>query len=176
MNVGKSMSKIQIISRFQRMIICSNLPSKIRAKFASACGIAKNASTRFGKNIFIEAPHKVQIGKNCLINNGVHIYTGFCNDSQVIIGDNVAIGLDTCITTNSHMIGNSNQRWGENTSKSVTIEDGTWIGADVTVLQGVTIGRGGVIAAGAVVTSSTEPDALYAGVLARKIKSLSCEQ
>lgn len=167
------MSRIQIISRFQRMIICSNLPSKIRAKFAAACGIAKNASTRFGKNIFIEAPHKVQIGKNCLINNGVHIYTGFCNDSQVIIGDNVAIGLDTCITTNSHMIGNSNQRWGENTSKSVTVEDGTWIGANVTVLQGVTIGRGGVIAAGAVVTSSTEPDALYVGIPARKIKSLS---
>ena len=85
------MSRIQIISRFQRMIICSNLPSKIRAKFAAACGIAKNASTRFGKNIFIEAPHKVQIGKNCLINNGVHIYTGFCNDSQVIIGDNVVV-------------------------------------------------------------------------------------
>ena len=72
----------------------------------------------------------------------VSIYTGFCNDSQVIIGDNVAIGLDTCITTNSHMIGNSNQRWGENTSKSVTVEDGVWIGANVTVLQGVTIGRG----------------------------------
>ena len=94
----------------------------------------------------------------------------------MIIGDNVAIGLDTCITTNSHMIGNSYQRWGENTSKAVTVEDGVWIGANVTVLQGVTISRGGgggVIAAGAVVTSSTEPDALYAGVPARKIKSLS---
>ena len=90
----------------------------------------------------------------------------------MIIGDNVAIGLDTCITTNSHMIGNSYQRWGENTSKAVTVEDGVWIGANVTVLQGVTISRG-VIAAGAVVTSSTEPDALYAGVPARKIKSLS---
>lgn len=170
------MGKLQIASRFQRMIICSNLPSKIRAKFALACGLAQSSNISFGKNVFIEAPHKVQIGKNCLINNGVHIYTGFCNDSQVIIGDNVAIGLDTCITTNSHMIGNSNQRWGENTSKSVIVEDGTWIGANVTVLQGVTIGRGGVIAAGTVVTRSTEPDALYAGVPARKIKSLSGEQ
>lgn len=166
------MDKLQIIARFQRMIICSNLPSKIRVGFASACGIVKNSSTRFGKNVFIEAPHKVQIGKNCLINNGVHIYTGFCNDSLVIIGNNVAIGLDTCITTNSHMIGNSNQRWGENTSKSVTVEDGVWIGANVTVLQGVTIGGGGVIAAGAVVIKSTEPNALYAGVPAKKIKSL----
>ena len=73
----------------------------------------------------------------------IYIYIGFCNDSQVIIGDNVAIGLDTCITTNSHMISNSYQRWGENTSKAVTVEDGVWIGANVTVLQGVTISRGG---------------------------------
>lgn len=170
------MSKFNIVSRLQRIVICSNLPSKVRARFALVCRMAQNANTRFGKNIFIEAPHKVKIGKNCLINNGVHIYTGFCNESQVVIGDNVAVGLDTCVTTNSHVIGDSNRRWGENTSKSVTIEDGVWIGANATILQGVIIGRGGVIAAGAVVTKSTEPDALYAGVPARKIKSLSCEQ
>lgn len=82
---------------------------------------------------------------NCLINSGVHIYTGFYNDSQVIIGNNVAIGLDTCITTNSHIVGDSNLRWGENTSRSVIIEEGAWIGANTTILQGVIIGRGGLL-------------------------------
>lgn len=83
------------------------------------------------------------MGRECLINNGVHIYTGFYNDSEVIIGNKVAIGLDSCITTNSHTIGPSNHRWGDNTSQTVVIEDGVWVGANVTILPGVTIGRGG---------------------------------
>lgn len=46
------------------------------------------------------------------------------------------------ITTNSHIIGNREKRWGTNTSTSVVIEDGVWIGANVTILPGVTIGGG----------------------------------
>ncbi len=166
------MNGFYITSRIKRAVICSNLPSRFRARFASFCGVAENANIRFGKNIFIEALHKVKIGKDCLINNGVHIYTGFYNDSKVTIGNNVAVGLDSCITTNSHIIGNSSQRWGDNTSQSVTIEDGVWIGANVTILQGVNIGCGGVIAAGAVVIESTEPNALYAGIPAKKVRKL----
>ena len=167
---------LHILSRIERFVLCSNLPSKLRAKYASFCGIADDDKTRFGKNIFVEAPHKLTIGHECLINNGVHIYTGFCNDSKVIIGNEVAIGLDSCITTNSHTIGPSNHRWGDNTSQTVVIEDGVWIGANVTILPGVTIGRGGIIAAGAVVTKSTEADSVYAGVPAKKIRSLKNDE
>lgn len=95
----------RILSRLERIILCSNLPSKIRAKYAFIVRLAGDDKTRFGKNIFLEAPHKLTIGRGCLINNGVHIYTGLCNDSQVVVGNKVAIGLDTCITTNSHAIG-----------------------------------------------------------------------
>jgi maltose O-acetyltransferase len=54
----------------------------------------------------------------------------------------------------------------------VTIEDGCWIGANATVLPGVRIAGGTVIAAGAVVTRDCEPNSLYAGVPATRIKAL----
>lgn len=80
--------------------------------------------------------------------------------------------MDSCIITNSHIIGSAGQRWGENVSESVIIDDGVWIGANVTVLPGVMICKGGIIVAGAVVTKSTEKNALYAGVPATKVRNL----
>ena len=52
----------------------------------------------------------------------------------------------------------------------MVIEDGCWIGANVTILKGVTIGRGSVVAAGAVVTRSCPPYSIIGGVPARVIK------
>lgn len=154
-----------------RALVCSGLPEKIRAYIAYKVGMTVDKSIRIKRNVYIESLKKVKVGSGVLINHGVHLYTGLNNDAQIIIGNNVAIGLDSMITTNSHIIGNENKRWGTNTSRSVIIEDGVWIGANVTILPGVTICRGG-IAAGAVVTSSTEANAVYAGVPAKKVKKL----
>ena len=52
----------------------------------------------------------------------------------------------------------------------VVIEDDVWTGANVTILKGVTIGRGSVIAAGAVVTKSFPPYSIIGGVPAKLIK------
>ena len=105
------------------------------------CGKRKGAPTK--RNVYIESLKKVKAGNGVLINHGVHLYIGLNNDSQITIGNNVAIGLDSIITTNSHIIGNREKRWRTNTGKSVVIEDGVWIGANVTILPGVTIGGGG---------------------------------
>lgn len=54
--------------------------------------------------------------------------------------------------------------------KEVIIEDDVWCGANVTILKGVTLGRGSIIAAGAVVTKSVPPYTIAAGIPARPIK------
>lgn len=52
----------------------------------------------------------------------------------------------------------------------VVIEDDVWVGANVTILKGVTIGRGSVVAAGAVVTRSCPPYSIIGGVPAKVLK------
>ena len=59
-----------------------------------------------------------------------------------------------------------------NYSKPINIEDGVWIGAEVIILPGITIGSGCVIGAGSVVAKDTEKDSLYVGIPARKVKNL----
>lgn len=54
----------------------------------------------------------------------------------------------------------------------VTVEDEVWIGANVTILPGVTVRHHCVIGAGSVVTKDTEPYGIYAGVPARRIRDL----
>ena len=54
----------------------------------------------------------------------------------------------------------------------VVIEDNVWIGANVTVMPGVTIGKHSVVAAGSVVTTDIPPDTMAAGVPAKIIKKL----
>ena len=76
----------------------------------------------------------------------------------------------TCVT---HELGGKNQRAGKHKYQNITIEDGVWIGASCTILPNATIANGCVIAAGSVVTQSTEPNGLYAGVPAKRIKELS---
>ena len=52
----------------------------------------------------------------------------------------------------------------------IQVKDNVWIGANVTILDGVVIETGCILAAGAVVTKSTEPNGIYAGIPAKKIK------
>lgn len=54
---------------------------------------------------------------------------------------------------------------------SIIVEDDVWIGANSVILPGVTIGRGAVIGAGAVVTRNVPPYSIYAGVPARLVRA-----
>ena len=55
-------------------------------------------------------------------------------------------------------------------NQPVVIEDDVWVGANVTILKGVTIGHGSVVAAGAVVTKSCPPYSIIGGVPAKVLR------
>lgn len=108
----------------------------------------------------------------------VFINVGFFFDGAdtLVIERDVRIGQFVRVITASHEIGPSTQRCRiEAVTAPVRIEAGSWVGANVTILPGVTIRRGCVIGVGAVVMSSTEPDGLYFGTPARRIRDLPSE-
>ncbi len=110
-----------------------------------------------------------RIGDGSFVNYGSY----FDDSAPVTIGKNVGIGPLCTFLTGSHHLGPADHRIsGGGKHQPITVEDGCWIGGRVTVLPGVTIGRGCVIAAGAVVTKDCAPNGLYAGVPARRIKDL----
>lgn len=127
----------------------------------------------------------LSIGDGCYIPKGATFY---CTEAPLTIGNKVTFGPNPTIITGDHRIdvigkhiidvtveektlSDSPCSGGENPwDKPVTIEDGCWIGANVTILKGVTIGRGSVVAAGAVVTKSCDPYSIIGGVPAKLIK------
>lgn len=112
----------------------------------------------------------VKLGERCFFNHHVFIENG----ASITLGNNVCLGPGVKLLTTTHRMGGSNRRVGNSCVRSpILIEDGCWIGAGVTILPGVRIGKGCVIGAGAVVTKSCKPDGLYIGVDARRIKDLA---
>jgi maltose O-acetyltransferase len=113
----------------------------------------------------------VWLGRGAILNVGVHIE----NVERVEIGPRTGLGIFTLVLTSTHELGPHDCRLGEWVRKPVVIGAGCWIGARSLILPGVTIGDGCLVAAGSVVTEDCEPDGVYAGVPARRIKDLPLE-
>lgn len=114
---------------------------------------------------------RLRIGDDCLLNVPLHADL----NGDINIGNNVAIGHNVVFVTSDHQVGDATVRCGDLQPKPITIGDGCWVGASVTILPGVTIGHGSVVVAGSVVGTDVPPNKLVGGVPARVIKSLSEE-
>lgn len=97
----------------------------------------------------------------------------FDNSASIEIGERVMVGMEVMFVTSTHALGSSERRAMEVTSAPIVIGDGSWIGSRATILPGVTIGVGCVVGAGSLVREDCQPNGLYAGVPAKRIKSLN---
>lgn len=144
--------------------------------------VYKRCMKQCGKNVYlrpmssnIKGIENISVMGNTSIPKGAVLY---CTEAPLTIGKKVIFGPKPTIITGDHRIDilgkhiidiTVNEKLPEN-DLPVVIEDGCWIGANVTILKGVTIGRGSVVAAGAVVTKSCEPYSIIGGVPAKFIK------
>jgi acetyltransferase-like isoleucine patch superfamily enzyme len=111
---------------------------------------------------------KISIGKNCFIGE-FNVVRG---QGGVSIGNDVYTGPMVQIVAVNHVYDDPTRPIREQgiTAQGIVIEDDVWIGANVTVLDGVTIGRGSVIGAGAVVTDDIPPYSIAVGAPAKPVK------
>lgn len=113
-------------------------------------------------------------GKNLVVGDQVDFAHGVLvtTNGGVEIGDRVLIGYNSTILSRNHNIPeNFDQIFSAgHTSKKVVLEKDVWIGANCTILPGVRVGEGAVVAAGSVVTKDVEPFSIYGGVPAKKIR------
>ena len=123
-----------------------------------ACGPA----TSIQLPVCFVAPDQIEFGDNSSVAAYVHIW----GTGGVRIGSRVMIGTHTSISSITHDY-RSDAMWKTVVTKPVVIEDDVWIGSNAVILPGVTIGRGAVVGAGAVVTHDVAPKAIVIGVPAR---------
>jgi acetyltransferase-like isoleucine patch superfamily enzyme len=140
----------------------------------------------------ISWPHKVSLGRRCLIEHGVIFkHDGiWSRDASIRIGNDVFIGAgcefnirrgitvgdSSLIASGCRFIDHDHgiqsgslMRSQEGPEKEIVIGSDVWLGCDVVVLKGVCIGDGAIVGAGAVVTKSVPPGEIWVGVPAAKI-------
>lgn len=152
-----------------RNLSSSSTNNRIKTKILQLMGasIGKDVSVDIG--VIIRSPRGLIIGNNVVISS----YSVITAGGGITIEDNVLIGYGCKILSLNHKIPSSkNQslRYSGHDFKKVHISRDAWIASDVTILPGVEIGEGAVIAAGSVVTKNILPYTINAGVPCKIIK------
>ncbi|KAJ0267603.1 hypothetical protein COL940_014215 [Colletotrichum noveboracense] len=126
---------------------------------------------KVGEDIYLEPSLQVDYG--CNITIGDRFYANFntviLDCAHVTIGDRVMFATGVSLITATHETSLQSRRDNIEYAEPITIEDDCWLGANVTVLPGVTIGKGCTIGAGAVVNKDVPPYSVAVGVPAKVV-------
>ncbi len=167
--------KVRFLSAVRRFHDC------IRLRY---CGVlARLYAPRFGAHgsNFIFDPLGQYTFSTIFVGDDVSLGEGACliaSRSQIIIGSHVMFGPGVTIWGGNHrvdLVGRFMKDVRDEEKRpaddlGVNIQDDVWVGTRAIILHGVTVGRGAIVAAGAVVTRSVPPYAVVGGVPARVIK------
>jgi acetyltransferase-like isoleucine patch superfamily enzyme len=128
-------------------------------------------------NVFIKQPFYCDYGYNIKI--GENFFSNFnftiLDESTVTIGDNVLVGPNVSIYTVNHAVNIAKRNAGIEYARPVSIGNNVWIGGNVVILQGVTIGDNSIVGAGSVVTKSIPANVLAAGNPCKVLREFSDE-
>ena len=129
-----------------------------------ACGVDVNIEkgARFGSGKGVRVGDRSALGLDCLV------------IGPLVVGDDVMMGPRCCMLGSSHNTASTDvpmNQQGFLPDQAVVIEDDVWIGANVTVLPGRTVGRGSIVGAGSVVTRDVPAFSVVGGNPAQVVGS-----
>lgn len=142
----------------------SSSPAEIRELLSQITGNQIDESVAVFTPLYINYGKHTRIGKNVFIN----FNCTFLDLGGITIEDNVLIGPNVSILSEGHPVSPENRHSLQ--VVSVHIKKNAWIGAGVTILQGVTIGENAVVAAGAVVSEDVPDNTVAGGIPAKVIR------
>ena len=142
-------------------------PDEIRALFSKLIGKPVDDTFAMFPPFYTDCGKNITVGKNVFINSGCH----FQDQGGIIIGSGSLIGHNVVLCTLNHDF--DPKKRGNTIPSPIVIGENVWIGSNVTVVPGITIGNNAIIAAGAVVTKDVPANTLVGGVPAKTIKSIN---
>lgn len=174
-------------------------------KFKKYAKVGGNLNVCVRANCTADGPGRIEIGDHCRIYGTLHsqdagritIGDHTCIYERSVVGSVCSVRIGSCviISNHVHIFDNNNHptdpalrhemclggfegdpwRWRHGASSPVVIEDDVWIGEYAAIMKGVTVGKGAVVAAHAVVTRDVPPYTIVAGNPARVVKELAYE-
>lgn len=164
MKVWLSRLRYAALNSLQRMGV---FPAGMRRRIVCRLGHRLSRDTYISEGVFLSGDGlctegSVSVNARCFIDA----------NAAISIEDGVRIACEVMLVTTTHTVGPADERAGALEYRPIHIGQGCWIGARATILPGVTVARGCIIAAGATVVADTMPNGLYAGVPARRIREL----
>lgn len=172
------------------------------AQFRKLARFGEKLDIWYRSDCYAERPGSITLGDHCRVygrlqtqgSGVIHIGNHCCIYTSSVIGSVNSIKIGDCaiISNHVHIYDNNNHptdpqvrwqmcldgfegdawRWVHSESAPIVIEDNVWIGEYATILKGVTIGKGAVVASHAVVTKDVPPYTIVAGNPARVVKEL----
>ena len=140
--------------------------------------IMKKMLADVGKECYIEPPFYANFGgKHVHLGEGVYanFHLTCVDDTHIYVGDHTMIGPNCTLCTAAHPISPKLREGGYQYNLPVRIGKNCWLGANVTVLPGVTIGDNTVIGAGSVVTKDLPANVVAVGVPAKVMREITEE-
>ena len=169
---GSPLHEIMHVASQQAMRVTAELngsyhePARVRELLAELTGMEIAESVTLFPPLTADFGRNLRLGERVFINSGCR----FQDQGGITIGDDCLIGHNTVIATLNHDIAPS--RRADLLPTPVVIGRNAWIGANVTILPGVSIGDDAVIAAASVVTKDVPARTVAVGAPARVVRSV----
>lgn len=147
------------------------LKSRVYNKTRVYTFVVSRTCGKVGRNLRVNGP-TLGFGKNVELGDNVNINgCEIMGRGKVVIGNYFHSGKNITIFTSNHNYEGAAIPYDrERVTKNVTIKDFVWLGQNIIILPGVTIGEGAVVAAGSVVSKDVPDCAIVAGVPAKVVK------